>query len=54
MAHQVLCRDAGNDCDFMIRSENKDELIEMVKMHAKETHGLDYSTADVEGVMKSA
>jgi predicted small metal-binding protein len=54
MAHQVICRDAGNDCDFMVRSENQDELIEMVKMHAKETHDLDYSTDDVKGVMKSA
>ncbi|MBX0322312.1 DUF1059 domain-containing protein [Halomicroarcula sp. F13] len=49
MAKEVVCRDAGYDCDFVIRSENEDELIEFVQTHAKETHDTEMSSADIEG-----
>lgn len=52
MAHQVTCREAGYDCDFMIRSESENQLVEMVQKHAKETHDLDMSVDDVKGLTK--
>lgn len=36
-------------CDFQIRSENEDELVEFVQQHAKETHDMDVSQEDVRG-----
>ena len=54
MAKEVSCRDAGYDCDFMIRSENEDELIEMVKQHARDVHDMDMSDSDVKGVWRTA
>lgn len=54
MAQEIACRDAGYDCDFMIRSENEDELIEFVQEHAKNTHDVDMSAADIRGAWKTA
>lgn len=53
MAKELACRDAGYDCDFMIRSENDDELIEFVREHAKETHDTEMSATDVRGAWKT-
>jgi predicted small metal-binding protein len=52
MAREISCRDAGFDCDFMIRSENEEELIEFVQQHAKETHDTEMSSSDVRGAWK--
>lgn len=54
MAHEVSCRDAGYDCDFMIRDENEDELIKFVQQHAKEAHDTDMSEGDIRGAWKTA
>jgi predicted small metal-binding protein len=53
MVHELTCRDAGYDCDFMIRSESEDQLVEMVQQHAKETHDTELSKADVQGLTKT-
>ena len=53
MAQEVACREAGYDCDFMIRSENEDELIEFVKEHAQSTHDSQLSDADIRGIWKT-
>lgn len=53
MAKQVTCRDGGYDCDFMIRSEDEDQLIQMVQQHAKETHDSELSRSDVQGLVKN-
>ena len=53
MVKELSCRSAGYDCDFMIRSENEDQLIEMVQQHAKETHDMDMSPADVRDLLKT-
>jgi predicted small metal-binding protein len=53
MAKEISCRDAGHDCDFMIRSENEDELIDFVKEHAKEAHDTEMSSADIRGAWKT-
>lgn len=54
MAKQVNCSDAGMECDFMVRSEDESEVIELVKRHAEHAHDQTMSTADVRGVMKDA
>jgi predicted small metal-binding protein len=54
MAKEIACRDAGYDCDFMIRDENESELIEFIQTHAKEAHDTDMSPSDIRGVWKTA
>lgn len=36
-------------CSFVIRSENEDEVIEMVQRHADEIHGTSMKEDDVRG-----
>lgn len=54
MAKQVSCREAGYDCDFLVQSESRDEVIEFTRQHAKQTHDMEISTSDVEGLMQDA
>ena len=54
MAHELSCRDAGMDCDFMIRSENEDELIEFTKQHAQNVHDTEMSSSDIRGLLTEA
>lgn len=53
MAKEIVCRDAGYDCDFMIRSENEDELVEFVQRHARDTHDTDMSRSDIESAWQT-
>jgi predicted small metal-binding protein len=34
-------------CDFQIRSETEDELVEFVQQHASDAHDMDVSRGDV-------
>lgn len=43
MAREYSC----SQCEFMIRSENDDELIEFVREHAEDTHDMSVSEEDV-------
>lgn len=44
MVKEVRCIHAGfEDCEFLIRSENEAELVEIVQPHAEETHGISVS-----------
>lgn len=53
MVNQVSCKEAGyEECDFLIQSENQDELIVFVREHAEGTHELDLSQSDVEGLIQ--
>lgn len=55
MVKQVDCHQAGNeDCAFMIRDENEDELVEMVQIHAERAHDMDVSRDDVHDLMHEA
>lgn len=49
MAKEIVCREAGYDCDFVIRDENEEELIKFVQEHAKSTHDSDMSASDIRG-----
>ena len=47
MVKQVSCREAGLDCDFLIRDEDENELIEFVRQHASDTHDMEMSPDEV-------
>ncbi|WP_336024386.1 DUF1059 domain-containing protein [Halobellus salinisoli] len=53
MAKEISCREAGYDCDFMIRSEDENQLIEFVQEHARETHDTQMSPTDIRGAWKT-
>lgn len=39
MVKEVNCKEAGfEDCEFLIRDENEDEMVELVQHHAETTH----------------
>jgi predicted small metal-binding protein len=50
MVKQVVCERAGHDCAFEIRSEDEDELIEMVQAHAQDQHGSNLAPDEVRGI----
>lgn len=53
MPKEIACRDAGYDCDFVIRDENEDELIKFVQEHAQETHDTEMAASDIRGAWKT-
>ncbi|MBI5419757.1 MAG: DUF1059 domain-containing protein [Deltaproteobacteria bacterium] len=40
MAKFIVCRDAGVDCDFVVRGETEEELFAKALEHGKEFHGM--------------
>lgn len=36
---QLACRDAGMDCEFLVRAETDEEVLEVVGGHAMRVHG---------------
>lgn len=43
MTHQFTC----SACSFQVRSENDDEIVDIVRNHAREMHDANMSEADV-------
>lgn len=37
---EISCREAGADCDFMVRAETEDELFKIVADHACRSHNM--------------
>ncbi|MGY5846474.1 DUF1059 domain-containing protein [Salegentibacter sp. HM20] len=37
----IHCRDAGFDCEQVVRGETEEEVINAATRHAKEVHGLE-------------
>jgi predicted small metal-binding protein len=53
MVKEVSCIHAGfEDCEFLVRSESDAELIDFVRTHAAETHGVSVSPEHVERIMR--
>ena len=46
----LRCRDAGFDCDHVIRAESEEELLRQVAEHAQTVHGLEVTPELVEQV----
>jgi len=52
-AYQLSCEDAGHDdCAFMVRSEDRDEVIDLAREHAKSAHDETYSRSDVADLLQ--
>lgn len=47
MTYELSCIHAGTlDCEFLIRSENEEEVVEVALRHGREVHGYDDFTRD--------
>ncbi|MBS1263964.1 MAG: hypothetical protein MAG715_01159 [Methanonatronarchaeales archaeon] len=54
MTHKFSCRRAGNrNCNFAVESDEEDELVEMAKRHARETHDAELSRRETRNNLKS-
>jgi len=49
MAHQYSC----SSCEFQVRSEDENELIDIVREHANDMHQLNVSRGDVRDGMQT-
>lgn len=50
---QLSCRDAGADCDFLVRAETEDEVLAVAAAHASPVHGMKEVPAEQKAKMKS-
>lgn len=50
---QLSCREAGADCDFLVRAETEEEVLEVAGGHAARKHGMKEISPDVQKKMKS-
>jgi len=48
---QLSCRDAGADCDFLVRAETEEEVMTVAAGHAAR-HGLKEVTPELKNKMK--
>jgi predicted small metal-binding protein len=54
MAKMLRCRDAGVDCDGVIRAETEEELMRKVAEHAKTVHGMSEISPELAAKVKAA
>jgi predicted small metal-binding protein len=47
MAKVIRCKDAGFECDAVIKGDTEDEALQKAAAHAKEFHGLQEVTPEV-------
>ncbi|SIR51543.1 Predicted small metal-binding protein [Haladaptatus litoreus] len=52
MAQQFEC--TQQDCDFMVRANDENEVIEMVQEHAQNRHGMSMDRNDIEGAIRQS
>lgn len=50
---QLSCRDAGADCDFLVRAETEDEVMTVAAGHGARVHGMKEVTPELKNKMKS-
>lgn len=36
----LKCRDMGMNCGFEVKDENRDEMMQIISLHAEKTHGI--------------
>jgi len=51
---QLSCRDAGADCDFMVRSEKEDEVMRLAGEHACGAHNICEITPELKDKIKAS
>jgi predicted small metal-binding protein len=50
---QLSCRDAGADCDFLVRAETEEEVMTVAASHGARVHGIEEVTPELKNKMKS-
>lgn len=50
---QLSCREAGADCDFLVRAESADEVVSLASEHACRSHQICTITPEMMGKMQS-
>ena len=50
---QLSCRDAGADCDFLVRAETEEEVMAVAASHGSRVHGMKEVTPELKKKMKS-
>jgi predicted small metal-binding protein len=53
VAKVIYCRDAGVDCDFVVRGETEEELFQKALEHGKAAHGMKEISEDLKKKMRS-
>jgi predicted small metal-binding protein len=53
MAKVIRCRDAGVDCDFVVRGETEEELFRNALEHGKAFHGMTEIPKDLQEKMRT-
>lgn len=48
MSKRMKCSDVGTDCDFAALADTQEELLELVREHARRVHGIDEFTPEFE------
>ena len=54
MGKMLRCRDAGVDCDFVVRAETEDEIMEKCAEHAKSVHNMTEISPELAAKVKAA
>jgi predicted small metal-binding protein len=52
MPKVIYCRDAGVDCDFVVRGETEEELFRNALEHGKTFHGMKEIPTDLQEKMR--
>jgi predicted small metal-binding protein len=51
---ELSCRDAGADCDFMVRSEKEEEVLRLAGEHACGSHNMCEITPELKGKIQGS
>jgi len=43
----IKCKDLGMDCDFEAKDENRDEMMQVLFLHAEKTHNMKIIPPDI-------
>jgi predicted small metal-binding protein len=52
MAKVIHCRDAGVDCDFVVRGETEEDLFRKALEHGRSEHGMTEIPEDLKAKMR--
>jgi len=50
---QLSCREAGADCDFLVRAETEDEVMSLASEHACRVHNMCEMTPEFKSKMQA-
>ncbi len=51
---KLKCKDIGMKCGFEVKTENQDELMQIVALHAEKSHNMKTNPPDVMEKVKEA